>query len=68
MIKTESTLTLNKDEEFQLREQLGLLNDFSTGRQIAEADKPRIREIVWSLQKKLKQAELTPAQSRQATA
>lgn len=68
MIKTESTLTLNKDEEFQLRELLGLLNDFSTGRQISEADKPGIREIVWSLQKKLKQAELTPTQSRQAIA
>lgn len=68
MIKTESTLTLNKDEEFQLRELLGLLNDFSTGQQISDADKPSVREIVWSLQKKLKQAELTPAQSRQATA
>lgn len=68
MIKTESSLSLDKDEEFQLRELLGLLNDFSAGQQISEADKPEIREIVWSLQKKLKQAELTPTQSGQATA
>lgn len=68
MIKTESTLSLDKDEEFQLRELMGLLNDFPTGRQIAEADKPGIREIVWSLQKKLKQAVLTPTQSGRGTA
>lgn len=56
MIKTGEALTLDKDEAYQLRELLDLLNDFSVGREIAEADIPEIREAVWSLQKKLKRA------------
>ena len=56
MIKTGEALTLDKDEAYQLRELLDLLNDFSVGREFAEADIPEIREAVWSLQKKLKRA------------
>ena len=56
MIKTGEALTLDKDEAYQLRELLDLLNDFSKGLAIAEADVPEIREAVWSLQKKLKRA------------
>lgn len=56
MIKTGEALTLDKDEAYQLRELLDLLNDFSVGREIAEADIPEIRDAIWSLQKKLKRA------------
>ena len=48
MIKTGEALTLDKDEAYQLRELLDLLNDFSVGREIAEADIPEIREAVWT--------------------
>lgn len=68
MIKTGETLTLDKDDEWRLRQLLDSLTDFSKGLAIAEADAPEIREAVWSLQKKLKRAEAAPTQSRQATA
>ncbi len=64
MIKTGEALTLDKDEAYQLRELLDLLNDFSKGLAIAEADVPEIREAVWSLQKKLKRAEAASGMGR----
>lgn len=68
MIKIGEVLTLDKDDEWRLRQLLDALTDFSKGLAIAEADVPEIREAVWSLQKKLKRAEAAPTQSRQATA
>lgn len=57
MNKTGETLTLDKDDEWRLRQLLDSLTDFSKGLAIAEADVPEIREAVWSLQK-LKRAEV----------
>lgn len=68
MIKTGEALTLDKDDEWRLRQLLDSLTDFSKGGKIAEADIPEVREAVWSLQKKLKRAEVAATQSGQATA
>ena len=43
MIKTGETLTLDKDDEWRLRQLLDSLTDFSKGLAIAEADVPEIR-------------------------
>lgn len=68
MIKTETALTLNRDDESQLRELLHLLEASFPAVEISEGDKPNIRELVWNLQKKLKRAGVAASQSRQATA
>lgn len=64
MIKTGEVLTLDKDDEWRLRQLLDSLTDFSKGLAIAEADVPEIREAVWSLQKKLKRAEAASGMGR----
>ncbi|MHB1186103.1 hypothetical protein [Thiobacillus sp.] len=57
MIKTGEALTLDKDDEWRLRQLLDSLTDFSKGLAIAETAVPDIREAVWGLQKKLKRAD-----------
>lgn len=64
MIKTGEALTLDKDDEWRLRQLLDSLTDFSKGLAIAEADVPEIREAVWSLQKKLKRADAASGMGR----
>lgn len=56
MTKTSETLTLDKNEASQLRELLDLMEASFPSVEIADTDKPDIREAVWSLQKKLKRA------------
>lgn len=57
MKKTGETLTLDKDDEWRLRQLLDSLEASFPSVAIADVDAPDIREAVWSLQKKLKRAE-----------